>query len=338
MNRKMLFTVFTLALALVGCPDPFGAFDNSKDPGSPDYLSPAKAIVAFVFPSPGAAGIIDEADGTISVTVPFGTDVSALVAVFDTTGIGVRVGSTLQTSGTTSNDFTNPVPYTVTAADGTTAEYVVTVTVAPNSAKTITTFGFLSPVVSGTINEGLKTISVTVPFGTDITSLVATFYTTGAVVEVGSTTQASGITANDFSDPIVYKVTAVDGSTTEYTVTVTVALNSAKAITEFSILIPAATGVINEGAKTISVTVPYGTSRTALVAAFTTTGTSVRIGSTTQVSGVTVNNFSSSKTYTVTAADGSVTANYSFGFASPSSTVTVTVVESRFCDNSPVSD
>ena len=54
-------------------------------------------------------------------------------------------------------------------------------TVAPNSAKAITAFSFrLSPAVTGTINEAAHTIALTVPFGTNVTALVATFTTTGA--------------------------------------------------------------------------------------------------------------------------------------------------------------
>jgi len=34
----------------------------------------------------------------------------------------------LQTSGITPNDFTSPVDYLITAADGTTADFTVTVT------------------------------------------------------------------------------------------------------------------------------------------------------------------------------------------------------------------
>jgi len=50
---------------------------------------------------------------------------------------------------------------------------------------------------------------------------VATFATTGASVKVGTTTQVSGSTANDFTNPVTYIVTAADASTVNYTVTVT---------------------------------------------------------------------------------------------------------------------
>lgn len=86
-----------------------------------------KAITAFSLA--GAAGVVNEAAKTISVVVPSGTNVTALVATFTTTGVGVKVGAVAQTSGTTANNFTNPVTYTVTAGDCTTVNYTVTVTV-----------------------------------------------------------------------------------------------------------------------------------------------------------------------------------------------------------------
>jgi len=42
----------------------------------------------------------------------------------------VKVGSTLQQSGSTSHNFTSPVVYVVAAVDGTTQNYTVTVAVA----------------------------------------------------------------------------------------------------------------------------------------------------------------------------------------------------------------
>jgi len=97
------------------------------------------------------------------------------------------------------------------------------VVTAPISAKAITAFSFPSPDVTGTINEAAKTIALKVPLATDVTALVATFTTTGAAVAVGGVPQVSGTTANDFSSPVTYTVTAADASTQDYTVTVTVA-------------------------------------------------------------------------------------------------------------------
>jgi hypothetical protein len=96
-----------------------------------------KAITAFSFASPAATGTINEGAHTIAVTVPYGTNVTALVASFTTTGASVKVGNTAQVSGTTPNNFSSPVTYTVTADDASTQDYVVTVA---TSSTTTTTF------------------------------------------------------------------------------------------------------------------------------------------------------------------------------------------------------
>jgi hypothetical protein len=178
-----------------------------------------------------------------------------------------------------------------------------------SSTKAITAFSILSAAAEGTINENLKTISITVPYGTPVTALIATFTTTGASIKVGSTVQVSGATANDFTMPVSYDVIAENGSRATYVVTVTLSepQNSAKAITAFSIADPPATGIINEVSKTITVIVPYGTIRAALIATFTTTGVAVKVGDTLQQSGSTTNDFTNTVIYTVTAADGATT-------------------------------
>ena len=51
------------------------------------------------------------------------------------------------------------------------------------------------------------------PHGTDLSSLVAAFSTTGTCVSVDDTEQTSGVTINDFTEPLLYVVNAEDGST-----------------------------------------------------------------------------------------------------------------------------
>jgi hypothetical protein len=183
-----------------------------------DKASSKKEITEFSIN--GIEGTINKTDKSIEIAgMPFDTDVSALVATFTTTGESVKVDTTVQTSGETPNDFTNPVIYTVTAEDNSTQDYVVTVTLAPSPQKAITAFSLGESI--GTIHETEKTIAVSLSAGTDITALIATYTTTGVSVKVGSIFQASGQTANDFTNPVVYTVTAADTTTQDYTVTVT---------------------------------------------------------------------------------------------------------------------
>ncbi|MCP4137614.1 MAG: SUMF1/EgtB/PvdO family nonheme iron enzyme [bacterium] len=275
------------------------------------YPNDAKAITAFSFP---ACGVTANISGTtISATVPYDTNPNGLVASFSASGETVHVGSTLQVSGTTANNFTSSVTYRVTAGDGSTQDYTVTVTVAQNNAKAITAYSF--PSLGVTANISGTTITATVPYGTTISNLAAAFITTGDTVHVGSTLQNSGITGNNFNSPVTYRVTADDGSWEDYTVAVTVAPNNANEITAFSF--PAQGTNANISGTNISASVPYGTNVTALVAAFSTTGDSVRVGSTIQYSGSTANNFTGAVTYRVTAGSGAVR-DY---------TVTVTIAE-----------
>lgn len=254
-----------------------------------------KAITSFLLN--GVAGAISGQN--IAVTMPFGTSLAALVATYITTGQSVKVGNVAQVNGVTPNNFSAPVVYTVTAEDGSTQNYTVTVTVAQNSANALTAFSLngTAGVISG------QNIAVTVPYGTDVAALIATFTTTGQSVKVGNIIQVSGVTPNDFTNPVVYTVIAADGSTQDYTVTVTVALSSDNQMIEFSL--DGTEGVIDQINKTITVAMPYGTDLSAdLTATFLTDGASVTIGSVVQISGQTPNNFSTPVTYIVHAANG----------------------------------
>lgn len=249
---------------------------TADDSSTKDYVinvyqapNPSKSITSFKFSdlSPEVIGSIDDSAQIVDLTVPYGTDVTALVPTITHTGASIQPNSGV------AQDFTNPVTYTVTADDGTTKDYNVTVTVAKNSAKNITEFKFsqLSPEVIGNISNKHKTIDLSVPYGTDIASLVPTITHTGQ-----SVSPSSGV-ANDFTNTVTYTVTAANGSTKSYDVTVTVLPNSAKSITsfKFSSLSPEVTGTIDEANSNINLTVPYGTDITNLVPTIVHNGASI---------------------------------------------------------------
>jgi len=157
-------------------------------------LSRQGIIVSNTFvPATGAASYTTG----LKLDVPTGSGYGVLIAWRPVVGSG-RWGSYA----------TSPGSFTVPAAD----------------VKAITAFSFqgLTPPVTGVINEAAHTIALTVPRATNLHALVATFTVAGASVTVGGTPQVSGTTANDFSSPVTYKVTAFDGSTQNYVVTVPV--------------------------------------------------------------------------------------------------------------------
>src|SRR5512143_3518214 len=110
-NAGVALLMAFMGLLVTGCG---GGGDNT----TAGAASSSKAIAAFSLN--GVTGTINETNKTIAVTMPYGTSVTALVAAFTTTGNSIAVGGTAQVSGTTANDFTSPVIYTVTAADGST--------------------------------------------------------------------------------------------------------------------------------------------------------------------------------------------------------------------------
>ena len=157
---------------------------------------------------------------SISVALP-DVDKSALVATFKVAeGNIVKVNGAVQTSGKTANDFSSGVTYVVSDAnDANPVSYTVNVTLAPDKHPALLSFSFdveknaeaLAKTLVGDI-QGTE-IGVAVPQLADITALVATF-TTGAgnKVTVNGVEQESGVTVNDFSSPVDYLVTNLDGS------------------------------------------------------------------------------------------------------------------------------
>lgn len=201
---------------------------TARDSSVQDYTvvvssakSSEKAFKKFGFLEPYAVGAIDEATKTISVKVPYGTDLRSLKAVFECSeGATVRIEGKEQKSGETVRKFTEPVYYNVIAQDGSKQRYTVIVTAALSSEKSIDEFSInnISPVAKGLINSDKRTIFVEVPEGTDLKNLIASFTFTGMSVQISGTGQVSGTTPNDFTNPVVYTVTAHDDSKVEYTV------------------------------------------------------------------------------------------------------------------------
>jgi hypothetical protein len=117
------------AATLASCSD-----DDAEPAPTPPAALTGKSILGFAFPdvTPGMAGIVDEASKTIAVTVPATTDVKALKAT-----ITLSEGASVSPAAGEAQDFSKPVTYTVTAADGSKQAYNVTVT-AKNLSFTIT--------------------------------------------------------------------------------------------------------------------------------------------------------------------------------------------------------
>ncbi len=94
--------------------------------------SSSKEITSFKFTSALNPGFTSDSTGSIigtniNILIPHTADINNLIATFNTTGKSVMIGLTAQESEITSNNFTNPVTYTIIAEDGSSQEYIVNV-------------------------------------------------------------------------------------------------------------------------------------------------------------------------------------------------------------------
>ncbi|MCF7730558.1 MAG: hypothetical protein K9N23_02680 [Akkermansiaceae bacterium] len=168
---------------------------------------------------------------------------------------------------------------------------IVDTSIAGPPAADITSFAFGAlgaATISGT------SISLTVPFGTSVSSISPTF-----TMSSGATCDKASGSAQDFSGPLTYTVTSSDSLVVnEYVVTVTVAAASTAADMQsfnFGVL-----GAATISGTNITISVPYGTVVSSLSPTYT-----VSAGATCLPISGSIQNFTNPQTYRVTAQDSS---------------------------------
>jgi len=118
-------------------------------------ISTAKDIISFSIPVFETTFTITGTD--IVVSVPFGKATGEHVAKFTTTGISVTVNGINQTSEISIVDFSAPVEYIVTAADGSTKFFTVTLIARPPipvlGITTVTDITITSAIIGGNITS-----------------------------------------------------------------------------------------------------------------------------------------------------------------------------------------
>jgi surface protein len=207
----------TAALFLAACALPFSSSDDK-----------AELITSFSFLAAHNTALSEDISGEIDgndiiLTVPAAIEREGLIASFESSAAFVTVGFARQESGVTPNDFNYKVKYRA-HGDDETRDYYVTVNDETSTGVSVLSFGFadadnaaLAADVNGSVNG--TEIRLSVPFGTDLTALVANFtLSDGARASVSGADQSSGVTANDHSSDISFTVTSGSGSSLNYTV------------------------------------------------------------------------------------------------------------------------
>jgi hypothetical protein len=211
--NKYIFKSFLLIFAFVTL--------NGCKKESTSNAASTNSILSFSFSKLKNASLSSDVFGVINgenieISLPANTNITALIPSI------VHNGKLIDPDTTVSKNFTQPVLYTVTADDNSKKVYTVTVRMPLTNDKSITSFIFssadnpsLTDDVTGIITG--NTIELKVPNGTDITNLKPSINFLGASINPNS-----GI-AQNFTNPVSYKVTASNGSFINYIVTVKVA-------------------------------------------------------------------------------------------------------------------
>jgi hypothetical protein len=278
-------------------------------------LSHNAHILSYSLPQQVSPAVIDSSAHAIQLTVLHGSNMTSLVAAFTLSQFATAtIGTTVQQSCVTANNFTNPVIYTVIAENPAyTQNWTVTVTEQPvlNTGTDFLSFTFPQQSVPAVINTTNHTVTIEVVSGTALNNLVAGFtLSSGAVAKIGGISQVSNVTNNDFTGPVIYLVIAEDTSITQnWTITAT-AVPPPNNGTDFLMYtfpqqIGAAT--INTINHVVNIQVTMGTNLDSLVASFTLSpGASAKVNGTIQQSGITVNDFTYPVIYEIKAEDSTL--------------------------------
>ena len=270
----------------------------------------------------GVSGTNDDGDQLITVSVPGTFDLSEAYLNFGTTAVEVThafspIVKYVDSTSPTAFDFTSNADHSIElmlTAEDSSVHYcyiqIITNTAELNTVSLATVKG----TVNATINHSAKTIKAVVHDACDLSALTLNFDAYGAPVSIGGDEISSGDEV-DFTAPVSLTLTAGDGSTVTYTMTVTVDPRTDSELK--SLKVAGKTATIS--GSSITVTVPSNTNVSRAQLSYTIAdGATFKLNGSTVRSGAEVN-VNGTKTVKVTAADGVTTSTYS---------LTVTVEES----------
>lgn len=198
-------------------------FSACKDEEPP--ISSTKELLNFsILKSDNQGKVANDVEASIQgsvITLPLDKydDLKSLIAVFEYNGKSITIDGVEQESGVTSNDYSQPLVFTVEAEDGSKQQYTVEIALKDTGVLSAFRFlkknnAFLTADVSSSIGE--ESIIPLVTFSQS--ELIPTFTTNAVKVLVGEVEQKSGMTKNDFSSPVVYQFIMRNGETFQYTV------------------------------------------------------------------------------------------------------------------------
>jgi hypothetical protein len=256
---------------------------------------------------------------TYTVLLNDGVDLTTAVANFSVGMNSIaKIGGVMQTSGVTSNDYTNPVTFTVEGVGfnaGISEVYTIKVLTGLSNESKLTSYDFKTdwnPGLMQEINAEIvgSNVTATAPYGFNISDLRAQFNVSpGAELFIDQVKQVNSRTSSlDYSIKRIISVVSENKlSQTNYMITLNVAKNTEANFINYSVPNQVGTSIINESAKTIKVYVDNNATLISLVPVFQVSEqAAVSLASIVQSSGVTTLNYALPFIYNVTAQNGNV--------------------------------
>jgi hypothetical protein len=250
------------------------------------------------------AAAISQTAATITATLPFGTDLTALQPTIVLAGVGATVNPTSVSPVDFSSSITTPVPFTV--SDGTNTKiYAATI----KDGQNLNVSSFTVNGIAATIDPVALTIKAVLPFESALTAIQPVIVLTGTT----TVSPVSGVATNfttSGTTPVNYTVT--DGT---YSKVFKVSLTVGPSLDITSFTVNGFAASIDPVALTIYGSLPIGSDLTALQPVIVLAGTGTTVnpasGSTTDFSNsngspvnFTVTDGTYSKVFAVTIVDG----------------------------------
>ncbi len=210
---KYVLSLLLCSLVFFSCSS--DSTDDSQIPASETSLSSSKLITAFKITDNNMIVTATTQNDSIFHAFTTATDLSRITPIIE-----ISDKATISPASGVATDFTSPVVYTVTAEDNSVKRYTVVLT-SPDNETALYTIRFTNSAGSQSFSRsqdsatGIETITVTVPYGTDVTALTSAI----SIPATASVRPASGATL-DYSTPQSHVITAEDGTQKEYLIRV----------------------------------------------------------------------------------------------------------------------
>ena len=181
-------------------------------------LSPSGNIISYQLSkelNPSLSNDVEfsfNGEDTFTGTIDYVCDIESLVASYEFVGGSIQVNGELQTSGVSSNDYSNPISYEVFNSSNTNSRIFFIEILYLTDPIEISSFSFYKSLNSSLTSDldltfdGIDTFSGSVNYLSNIENLVASYEFTGGDVIVQDELQISAVSVNDFNQIVTYKV------------------------------------------------------------------------------------------------------------------------------------